>query len=133
MERRGTDAARESGQPDWVGRLVGELRDALSSELASGRLRPPPGYALEGVEARRFRAWVPVVSWQRGDDRVAIIVTPTQPSEPAYRRTARHDVTYFSEDVADDAQDEIYRRDRAMIDAFAAWLLARDGAAARSR
>jgi hypothetical protein len=44
----------------------------------------------------------------------------------------RHDLAYFSEDVPDDAQHQIYRRDRPMIDAFARWLEHHDSAAARS-
>jgi hypothetical protein len=68
------------------------------------------------------------VEFTRGQETISFIVTPTNPAEPAYRRSTRYDIVYFSDDVPDAEQSRIYARDRAMIDRFAAWVLKWDGA-----
>ena len=39
-----------------------------------------------------------------------------------FKRGPRFDVTYFSEDVPDEEQSQIYRRDRPQIERVAAWV-----------
>jgi hypothetical protein len=116
----------------WVGTIASELRAALAEDFGTARL-PAAGWTLAAVEPRTFKQRVPVVALECGERHLCFIVTPTNLREPAYRRTARHDVTYFSEDVADEAQGQIYRRDREMIDAFARWMSDRDGPAPSAR
>ena len=87
------------------------------------------GWAFEAAAPRfLMRTHLPVVSFRNGEKTLCFIVTPTDRSAPAYKRTARHDLVYFSEDVADNKQSEIYARDREFIDRFAAWLAAWDSA-----
>ena len=108
---------------DSTARIVAELAAALARDFG----RPPlaqPGWRARGVGPRTFRRTVPVVTLERDGSTLCFIVTPTAAAEPAYRRTRHHDLTYFSEDVPDDQQQTIYARDRARIDAFAAWLAA---------
>jgi hypothetical protein len=65
---------------------------------------------------------LPVVALRRPGATLCFLVTPTDPSTRAYKRTRSWDVTYFSEDVPDDAQHQVFARDRATIDRFTAWL-----------
>lgn len=81
------------------------------------------GWAFEGAAPRFLMGThLPVVAFKNGDKTLCFIVTPTDPSQPAYKRTARYDLVYFSEDVPDDQQSVIYKRDRDFIDRFFAWL-----------
>lgn len=66
---------------------------------------------------------MPVAKFVREGATLCFIVSPTDPKEPAYKRSRRYDVVYFSEDVPDAEQSRIYARDRAMIDRFAAWVI----------
>jgi hypothetical protein len=114
---------------DWVDLLVAELGTALAADFGRAAFPVPAGWELQTVRPRTFWKRVPVVELTHGSETLCFIVTPTEASEPAFRRTARHDVIYFSEDVPDEAQDRIFRRDREMIEAFARWLSHRDGPA----
>jgi hypothetical protein len=124
--------AGATGEDDEVERVVVELRDALAEDFGTARL-PAGGWKVTAVEPRTFRRRVPVVTLEQPERRLCFIVTPTSPREPAFKRTPRHDITYFSEDVPDDDQDDIYRRDREMIEAFARWLMQRDAAVRSAR
>lgn len=103
------------------------LADALSQALAAnfgGASFPRfDGYTYRRTHLRTFRQTVPVVEFSRGDETLSFIVTPTNPAEPAYKRSPRYDIVYFSEDVPDAEQSRIYGRDRVMIDRFAAWVI----------
>ncbi len=106
------------------------LADALTAALARDFGGPsfpnPEGWRNKGARLRTFRSTVPVVELEREGQTLSFIVTPTNPAEPAYRRSPRYDIVYFSEDVPDHEQSRIYARDRATIDRFAAWVLAWD-------
>lgn len=108
--------------------MTPEAADALSKTLASAlapslRELGQGGWELAGVSPRLLMGThMPVVAFRRGGDTLCFIVTPTDASKPVYKRTTRFDVVYFSEDVPDDQQSQIYRRDRELIDRFAAWL-----------
>jgi len=81
------------------------------------------GWSLEGVAPRFLMgSHLPVAAFRSGEKTLCFIVTPTDASAPAYKRTPHFDLVYFSEDVADEKQSEIYQRDRDFIDRFAAWL-----------
>jgi len=81
------------------------------------------GWVFEGAAPRFLMGThLPVVAFRNGDKTLCFIVTPTDPSAPAYKRTAHYDLVYFSEDVPDDKQSAIYQRDRSFIDRFAEWL-----------
>lgn len=104
--------------------LCGELQAGVEAARA-GLARD--GWVFEGAAPRFLMGThVPVLAFRNGDRTLCFIVTPTDPASPAYKRTARYDLVYFSEDVADDRQSEIYRRDREVIDRVAAWLRAWD-------
>lgn len=102
--------------------LADALWTSLQREFGSPSFPNPDGYHCKGTRLRTFRQTVPVVEFTRGAETLSFIVTPTNPAEPAYRRSARYDIVYFSEDVADSEQSRIYARDRGMIDRFAAWV-----------
>ena len=113
---------------DTLKALSDALGAALEKEFASTSFPNPEGYAFRGVRLRTFRQTVPVVEFSHGQETLSFIVTPTNPAEPAYRRSARYDIVYFSEDVPDAEQSRIYARDRAMIDRFAGWVMKWDRA-----
>lgn len=106
--------------------LGGALREALDS----GRLENPEGWAYAPAEPRRFGRWCVLVALAREGEAerrtLGLLVAPTDPAEPAYRRTRALDLVYFSEDVPDPEQARIYARDRATIDRFWRWLAAWD-------
>lgn len=108
--------------------LVDALSRALGRDFGGQSLPSPEGYRLVGVRLRTFRRTVPVVELAREGQTLSFIVTPTEPKEPAYKRSDRYDIVYFSEDVPDDQQSRIYARDRGMIDRFVAWISAWDRA-----
>lgn len=105
--------------PAWVEALT----EALTRDFGGEAFPNPEGYACKGARMRTFRQTVPVVEFSRGQETLSFIVTPTNSAEPAYKRSARYDIVYFSEDVPDAEQSRIYARDRAMIDRFAAWVI----------
>lgn len=112
--------------PEPIVALAEALSDALRADLSTPALENPEGWAIERVEPRRFGIWRALIELRAGDRTLGFLVSPTAPDEPAYRRTARFDFVYFSEDVADEEQDVIYRRDRPTIDRVAKWLDAWD-------
>lgn len=107
-------------------RLVTTFSEALARDFGGSALPNPEGYRLVGVRLRTFRATVPVVELEKEGQTLSFILTPNDPAEPAYRRSSRYALVYFSEDVPDEEQATIYARDRAVIDRFAAWLVAWD-------
>jgi len=113
---------------DSLQSLADILTKALEKDFGGAAFVNPEGYVCKGARLRTFRQTVPVVEFTRGNETLSFIVTPTNPAEPAYRRSARYDIVYFSEDVPDAEQSRIYARDRAMIDRFAAWVMKWDRA-----
>ncbi|HRI65181.1 MAG TPA: hypothetical protein PK156_13120 [Polyangium sp.] len=113
---------------DTLQALTNSLAAAIGKEFGSTAFPNPDGYAFRGARLRTFRQTVPVVDFTRGQETISFIITPTNPAEPAYRRSARYDIVYFSEDVPDAEQSRIYARDRAMIDRFAGWIMKWDRA-----
>jgi hypothetical protein len=105
------------------------LRQALERELGSDALRNVEGWTLASVEPTQFARLVPVVKFVRPGATLCFIVSATDAKEPAYKRSRRFDIVYFSEDVPDAEQSRIYARDRPMIDRFAAWVIRWDGSA----
>jgi len=101
---------------------------AFARDFGGPRFPNPEGWRFEGARLRTFRKTVPVVELAMEGRTLSFIVTPTDPNEPAYRRSPHYDVVYFSEDVPDHEQSKIYARDRATIDRFAAWVGAWDRA-----
>jgi hypothetical protein len=102
--------------------LTNALTSALERDFGSPAFPNPDGYECKGAKLRTFRQTVPVVEFTRSNETLSFIVTPTNPAEPAYRRSTHYDIVYFSEDVPDAEQSRIYARDRAMIDRFATWI-----------
>jgi hypothetical protein len=106
--------------PENAQALCAKLQAAIDparSELG------PDGWAFEGAVPRLLMGThLPVVAFRNGEKTLCFIITPTDASSPAYKRTPHYDLVYFSEDVADEKQSEIYQRDRVFIDRFAAWL-----------
>jgi hypothetical protein len=103
--------------------LVDLLNSAIERDFGGAAFLNPDGYSYNGTRLRTFRQTVPVVEFRRGNETLSFIVTPTNATEPAYRRSTRYDIVYFSEDVPDAEQARIYARDRVMIDRFAAWVM----------
>ena len=113
--------------PEAAAKLAERLLAALTREPAIPPSPAADGWRLQGVTARFLMGrHLPVAMFEREGSTLGFIVSPTIAGERAYRRSARFDVTYFSEDVADDEQQGVYDRHRAMIDRFAAWVLAWD-------
>jgi hypothetical protein len=110
-----------------AGKIAALLQDALTRVPAEPPSPAADGWKLQGVSARFLMGrHVPVAMFEREGSTLGFIVSPTIPGERAYRRSARFDIVYFSEDVADDQQQGVYDRHRAMIDSVAAWILAWD-------
>jgi len=103
------------------------LQEALTRSTAGAPSPAIDGWTLKGVSALFLSGrHVPVAMFERQGSTLGFIVSPSIPGERAYRKSARFDVVYFSEDVADDQQQGVYDRNRAMIDHFAAWIIAWD-------
>jgi hypothetical protein len=114
-----------SASPPEIALLSAELGAALLRALESGALTLPRAWRCTGVTARRFGRWTVHVELERDAgprETLGLLVAPTDPGEPAYRRTSALDLVYFSQDVPDPMQHLIYARDRATIDRFFAWL-----------
>ena len=107
--------------------LAALLQDALTRVPADPPSPAADGWKLQGVSARFLMGrHVPVAMFEREGSTLGFIVSPSIVGERAYRRSARFDIVYFSEDVADDQQQGVYDRHRAMIDRVAAWVIAWD-------
>ena len=113
---------------DPLERLADALSRALARDFGGPTFPNPEGWQCKGARLRTFRRTVPVVELVMEGRTLSFIVTPTDPAEPAYRRSPRYDVVYFSEDVPDNEQSRIYARDRATIDRFVSWVKAWDQA-----
>lgn len=111
-----------SAPPAPIVALAEALSSALAADLSTPSLENPEGWRIAVVEPRRFGIWRALVELRTDERSLGFLISPTDPSEPAYRRTARWDLVYFSEDVPDAEQDRIYRRDRPTIDRVARWL-----------
>lgn len=106
-----------------IPRLCEDLRCAIERDFGTPALSNNEGWVLESVQPIQFARLRPVAKFVREDATLCFIVAPTDPQEPAYRRSSRYDILYFSEDVPDAEQARIYARDRAMIDRFANWVI----------
>lgn len=110
-----------------AGKIAALLQDALTRAPADPPSPAIDGWTLQGVASRFLMGrHVPVAMFERAGSTLGFIVSPTIPGERAYRKSARFDIVYFSEDVADDQQQGVYDRHRAMIDRVAAWIIAWD-------
>src|SRR5262245_35955224 len=92
--------------PERAARIAAMLEEAISNSAA-----PPAidGWKLRGVAPRFLMGrHVPVAMFERGDKTLGFIVSPSIAGERAYRRSARFDIVYFSEDVPDDRQQGVY-------------------------
>jgi hypothetical protein len=108
--------------------LKDTLQEALAKDFGSDKLPNPGGWAFSKVGVQFLMSQnVPVAVFKKGDTSLSFIVTPTDASQQCFARSKNYDVTYFSTDVADDKQDDIWSRDQGMIEAFAAWIRAWDG------
>ena len=113
--------------PEAAGKIAALLQDALTHIPADRSSPEADGWKLQGVTSRFLMGrHVPVAMFERGGSTLGFIVSPSIHGERAYRKSARFDIVYFSEDVADDQQQGVYDRHRAMIDRFAAWVVAWD-------
>ena len=113
--------------PEAAAKIAEVLHQALTRAPAVPPSPATEGWKLQGVTARFLMGrHLPVAMFEREGSTLGFIVAPTIAGERAYRRSARFDITYFSEDVADDQQQGVYDRHRAMIDRVAAWVVAWD-------
>jgi hypothetical protein len=117
---------RPSDPPASIVALAEALARALTDDLSTPALENPEGWRLVAVTPRFFQIWRALIELRTDTTSLGFLISPTDPAERAYRRTARWDFVYFSEDVPDPEQDRIYQRDRATIDRFASWLEAWD-------
>lgn len=112
-----------AGKRERAETLSSVLERALRDETSG---LPPSrlvDWTLVSVATRFLMgAHLPVAAFARDGKTLAFIVTPTDPGARVYKRTARLDVVYFSEDAPDAEQQTIYDRDKASIDAFVTWL-----------
>lgn len=108
--------------------LKDTLQEALEADFGGDRLPNPGGWQLDKVTVQYLMGKnVPVAVFKKGETSLSFLVTPTDASQMCFARSKHYDVTYFSTDVADDKQDEIWSRDQGMIEAFAAWIRTWDG------
>jgi hypothetical protein len=109
-------------------RIVEALAADLPDALGGPSLPNPLGWSVSSIGLRRLMGTMrPVVELARplaggAQATLCFIITPTLPSERVFKRTRRYDLVYFSEDVADERQSEVWTRDRATIEAFADWV-----------
>jgi len=80
------------------------------------------GWHVDKVEPQRFGRWTVLCALRSGRKSLGFLISPKDVAEPAYKRTDRYDVVYFSEDVPDEKQSVIYQRDRETIDRFARFI-----------
>ena len=114
------------GGADPIDALLAALPEAIEGALGTDALPNDEGWAL--VEVREMARWTRVAegAFSTGERRLTMILTPTDPDRPAFRRTPRHDIVYYSDDLAVAEHDALYARDREMIEAFATWFTAWD-------
>jgi len=124
--------ARED-DPAAIALLVREVAARLEADLGTDRFPNAEGWVVE--EVRPFRYWrlVADVRLKSPERHLGFLIFPTDPTESVYGRTLRHDVVYYSDDLAvDDHHAELYRRDHRTIDRFVAWLASWDQSIATS-
>ena len=111
---------------DPIDALLAALPEAITQALGTDALPNREGWRL--VEVREMARWVRVAEVALATDgrTLTMILTPTDPERPAFRRTQRHDIVYYSDDLAVSEHDALYARDREMIEAFATWFTAWD-------
>jgi hypothetical protein len=100
------------------------LAAAFERARAAGELAESSGWSLADASPQAVMGgtW-PVLHFSRGPaHNVCFLVMPSDAAGPAYRRTARLSLSYFSPDVPNAAQDRVYARDRAWIEAFIGWI-----------
>ncbi len=106
--------------PEESDALAGTLTEVITPALAEIL---PDGWQFENVKTRSLMmTHLPVLSLKHGAETLCFIISPTDPASPAFKRSKHYDLTYFSEDVPDAKQGQIYRRDREVIERVAAWL-----------
>lgn len=111
---------------DPVDQLLEVLPRVVAEALGTEALPNPGGWRLK--EVREMARWTRVAEVQLCTDErtLTMILTPTNPERPAFRRSAHYDLVYYSDDLAVSEHEALYERDRPMIDAFASWLTAWD-------
>ncbi len=112
--------------------IVTKLSEAVEKAFGGDDFPNSDDWSFDGAETRWLMSRdVPVVNFSVGDRQLCFIVESTNPeNKEFYRRTASYDVSYFSEDVADEEQESVWERDRAMIEGFMAWIEKWDAAEA---
>ena len=78
-----------SEPPTVIVALAEGLRRALAEDLSTPRLENSEGWQVGGVTPRRFGIWRALMELRREASTLGFLVSPTDPSEPAYRRTGR--------------------------------------------
>lgn len=106
--------------------LARRLEAGVRADLGSERMPGSGGWALTGV--RLYQRWAPVVEVLLAGDRrtLAFIVSPGDEARPAFCRTRRYDLVYYSDDLAPSEHDALYLRDQETIEGFALWFRAWD-------
>lgn len=111
---------------DPVDALLDQLPDAVEEALGSEALPNPEGWRLIGVSEMTRWARVAEVKLATDDRTLTMILTPSDPERPAFQRATHYDLVYYSDDLPVSAHDQLFARDRAMIEAFSAWFIAWD-------
>ncbi|MEZ4269250.1 MAG: hypothetical protein R3F39_23075 [Myxococcota bacterium] len=109
-------------------RVAERLRRDFEGALGGPGLANPEGWLI--VDTRVFPRWVPVVELRltNGARTLCFIVAPADPEQPAFKRGARYDIVYYSDDLAVAEHEGLYARDRESIERIARWLVAWDAA-----
>ena len=111
---------------DPIDALLGALPEAIRAALGSADLPNPEGWELREVSEMMRWTRVAEVKFATKERALTMILTPSDPERPAFKRTARHDLIYYSDDLAVSEHDALYARDATMIEAFATWFDAWD-------
>ena len=119
-----TRLAPSSGDP--IDDALAQLPSAISDALGTEALPNDEGWQL--LEVKAMQRWVRVAEAMfRCEARnLTMILSPSDPNRPAFRRGLRYDLIYYSDDLPVSEHDALYARDRRMIDAFAVWFVSWD-------
>jgi len=124
-----SDVAATETKAEFGQRLSQQIEAALGTDAFPNS----EGWRFEGFSLRAMRGGdnrveedtSPVLRFALPERALSLAVMAREPEKPAYFRSARYDISYSVESVAD--SQKLYETDRATIDAFCQWVVGWDG------
>jgi len=104
--------------------IADKVGPAVEKAFGGDDFPNPDGWEYDGVTMSWLMSRdVPVAQFRLGERTLNFIIEATNPETTEFfRRTANYDVSYFSEDAADDEQGSIFERDRGLVEGFVNWI-----------